>query len=230
MHSGPRAETLTVPLERMPIFARAGAIVPRQDYVDYTGRGAVRSADPQRLRRRRRPLQPLRGRGRRLRLRGRPVHAHAAALERGRRLGDARDRRRATAPTRATRRPAATACACSGSSGRARSASAGAQVGGYRYDADARLLTVETRALRDEAPGEPRLVRSAFGWPMADLIAVEAVDGISRRADPAPARERARPRAARGRRRGGRAACATQPPGGGRAHRLRASSSPAAST
>ena len=28
VHSGPRAETLTVPLERMPIFARAGAIVP----------------------------------------------------------------------------------------------------------------------------------------------------------------------------------------------------------
>jgi hypothetical protein len=40
VHSGPRAETLSVPLERMPVFARAGAIVPRQEYSDYTGRGA----------------------------------------------------------------------------------------------------------------------------------------------------------------------------------------------
>jgi hypothetical protein len=40
VHSGPSAQTLAVPLERMPIFARAGAIVPRQDYVDHVGRGA----------------------------------------------------------------------------------------------------------------------------------------------------------------------------------------------
>ena len=40
-HRGPGARTLTVPLERMPIFARAGAIVPRQDYVHHVGRGPV---------------------------------------------------------------------------------------------------------------------------------------------------------------------------------------------
>jgi hypothetical protein len=40
VHSGPRARTLKVPLERMPLFARAGAIVPRQDYVDHVGRAA----------------------------------------------------------------------------------------------------------------------------------------------------------------------------------------------
>lgn len=40
VHSGPRAETLSVPIERMPIFARAGAIVPRQEYVEHIGRGA----------------------------------------------------------------------------------------------------------------------------------------------------------------------------------------------
>ncbi|HEY8000712.1 MAG TPA: TIM-barrel domain-containing protein [Solirubrobacterales bacterium] len=41
VHSGPRAETLAVPLERMPIFARAGSVLPRQDYVDHVERGAV---------------------------------------------------------------------------------------------------------------------------------------------------------------------------------------------
>ena len=40
VHTGARAETLSVPLDRMPIFARAGAVVPRQDYVDSTGTGA----------------------------------------------------------------------------------------------------------------------------------------------------------------------------------------------
>jgi alpha-glucosidase (family GH31 glycosyl hydrolase) len=40
VHTGPRAETLKVPLDRMPLFARAGAVVPRQDYVDSTDRGA----------------------------------------------------------------------------------------------------------------------------------------------------------------------------------------------
>ena len=43
VHSGPRAQRLTVPLERMPLFARAGAIVPRQDYVDHV---AKRVPDP----------------------------------------------------------------------------------------------------------------------------------------------------------------------------------------
>jgi hypothetical protein len=36
VHHGPRAEKLMVPLERMPLFARAGAVIPRQDYVDHT--------------------------------------------------------------------------------------------------------------------------------------------------------------------------------------------------
>ncbi|HXV52724.1 MAG TPA: TIM-barrel domain-containing protein [Solirubrobacterales bacterium] len=40
VHTGARAETLRVPLERMPIFARAGGIVPRADYRPYVGRGA----------------------------------------------------------------------------------------------------------------------------------------------------------------------------------------------
>jgi alpha-glucosidase (family GH31 glycosyl hydrolase) len=31
-YSGPAVRTLQVPLDRMPVFARAGAIVPRQDY------------------------------------------------------------------------------------------------------------------------------------------------------------------------------------------------------
>jgi hypothetical protein len=31
-HRGPRAKTLSVPLERMPVFARAGAILPRHPY------------------------------------------------------------------------------------------------------------------------------------------------------------------------------------------------------
>ena len=35
VHSGPRVETLSVPLDRMPLFARAGSIVPRQDYVEH---------------------------------------------------------------------------------------------------------------------------------------------------------------------------------------------------
>ena len=43
VHSGPRAETLLVPLERMPLFARAGSIVPRQDYADRAGE---RAPDP----------------------------------------------------------------------------------------------------------------------------------------------------------------------------------------
>ena len=40
VHDGSRVETLGVPLERMPLFARAGAIVPRQDYVENSGRTA----------------------------------------------------------------------------------------------------------------------------------------------------------------------------------------------
>jgi hypothetical protein len=40
LHHVPRAEVLSVPLERMPLFARAGAVVPRQDYVDHVRGGA----------------------------------------------------------------------------------------------------------------------------------------------------------------------------------------------
>jgi alpha-glucosidase (family GH31 glycosyl hydrolase) len=40
VHSGPRVETLSVPLDRMPLFARAGAIIPNQKYVEHVGRGA----------------------------------------------------------------------------------------------------------------------------------------------------------------------------------------------
>jgi len=40
VHSGPRVERVTTPLERMPLFARAGSIVPRQDYVRHSGRPA----------------------------------------------------------------------------------------------------------------------------------------------------------------------------------------------
>jgi Glycosyl hydrolases family 31 TIM-barrel domain/Glycosyl hydrolase family 31 C-terminal domain/Domain of unknown function (DUF5110) len=43
-HRGPRAETLTVPLERMPVFARAGAIVPREPYA-----GSVDDSRPDRM-------------------------------------------------------------------------------------------------------------------------------------------------------------------------------------
>ena len=82
VHTGARAETLTVPLERMPIFARAGAIVPRQDYVDHVGRGApdplilnVYAGDDGRF-----TLYEDEGVG--LRLPGEAVRAHAAALVR----------------------------------------------------------------------------------------------------------------------------------------------------
>jgi alpha-glucosidase (family GH31 glycosyl hydrolase) len=34
-HIGPRVEQLSVPLDRMPVFARAGAIVPSQDYAPH---------------------------------------------------------------------------------------------------------------------------------------------------------------------------------------------------
>lgn len=40
VHTGARTERLTVPLDRMPLFARGGAIVPRQDYVRNSGRPA----------------------------------------------------------------------------------------------------------------------------------------------------------------------------------------------
>lgn len=40
VHSGPRAESLSVPIERMPIFARAGSIVPNQKYAEHVERGA----------------------------------------------------------------------------------------------------------------------------------------------------------------------------------------------
>jgi hypothetical protein len=43
VQSGPRAQTLSVPLDRMPVFARAGAIVPRQGYTDRIG---GRAPDP----------------------------------------------------------------------------------------------------------------------------------------------------------------------------------------
>ena len=94
VHSGPRAETLTR-------AARADAAV--------RPRGLDRAAPGLRRPRRQRGPDPLilnvyagddgsfdalRGRGGRLRLPAAPVHAHAAALERGRRLGDAGDRAR----------------------------------------------------------------------------------------------------------------------------------------
>jgi alpha-glucosidase (family GH31 glycosyl hydrolase) len=34
-HVGPRVETLSVPLARMPVFARAGAVLPLQDYAPH---------------------------------------------------------------------------------------------------------------------------------------------------------------------------------------------------
>ena len=43
VHSGPSIETLSVPLDRMPLFARAGSIVPRQDYVEHV---PARAPDP----------------------------------------------------------------------------------------------------------------------------------------------------------------------------------------
>jgi hypothetical protein len=43
VHSGPHAETLSVPLDRMPLFARAGSVVPRADYADNVG---TRAPDP----------------------------------------------------------------------------------------------------------------------------------------------------------------------------------------
>ncbi len=42
-HTGPKVARLRVPLERMPVFARAGAVVPLQDY---RPSGNTRSADP----------------------------------------------------------------------------------------------------------------------------------------------------------------------------------------
>ncbi len=45
-HRGPGAERISVPLERMPVFARAGSILPRQTYVSNIGNGRV---DPLRI-------------------------------------------------------------------------------------------------------------------------------------------------------------------------------------
>ncbi len=39
VHRGSRVERLTVPLDRMPLFARAGSIVPREEYVEHVGPG-----------------------------------------------------------------------------------------------------------------------------------------------------------------------------------------------
>jgi alpha-glucosidase (family GH31 glycosyl hydrolase) len=44
-HTGPRVETLRVPLERMPVFARAGAIVPLQPEADAIARRPLRTLD-----------------------------------------------------------------------------------------------------------------------------------------------------------------------------------------
>jgi alpha-glucosidase (family GH31 glycosyl hydrolase) len=41
VHEGPRVDTLTVPLERMPVFAKAGGIVPMQPYMDHVGQKPV---------------------------------------------------------------------------------------------------------------------------------------------------------------------------------------------
>ena len=40
-YRGPASKTLKVPLDRMPVFARPGAIVPRQRYADRIGSGRV---------------------------------------------------------------------------------------------------------------------------------------------------------------------------------------------
>ena len=40
VHSGPDVKTLSVPLDVMPLFARAGAIVPREDYAEHVTSGA----------------------------------------------------------------------------------------------------------------------------------------------------------------------------------------------
>ena len=42
-YRGPRARTVTAPVDRMPVFARAGGIVPRQPYADHVEGGV---ADP----------------------------------------------------------------------------------------------------------------------------------------------------------------------------------------
>jgi alpha-D-xyloside xylohydrolase len=39
VHHGPRAQNLSVPLGRMPVFARAGSIVPRRPYESNIGTG-----------------------------------------------------------------------------------------------------------------------------------------------------------------------------------------------
>ena len=88
-HAGGRSERLRVPLDRMPVFARTGAIVPRQPEPEGSRRSGG-SAGDRRLCRGRRVLFPLRGRRRRLRLPARSVRAHAPALEPG--LRDADDR------------------------------------------------------------------------------------------------------------------------------------------
>lgn len=42
VHRGPKAKTVTVPLDRMPVFAKAGSIVPRQAYTGQAKRGQAR--------------------------------------------------------------------------------------------------------------------------------------------------------------------------------------------
>jgi hypothetical protein len=44
-HAGPSAQTLSVPLQRMPVFARAGAIVPRAPYTDYSTQRPLSTLD-----------------------------------------------------------------------------------------------------------------------------------------------------------------------------------------
>ena len=83
--TGPGTATLSVPLNRMPVFVRAGGIVPEQPAMSHVGAGPGQPADPQRLRRSVRPVHPLPGRRRGSRLPAGPVRADADPLRGGRR-------------------------------------------------------------------------------------------------------------------------------------------------
>ena len=158
VHAGDRSERLRVPLDRMPVFARMGAIVAPPAGPEGSRRSGG-SAGDRRLRRGRRVLFPLRGRRGRVRLPPRSVRAHAPALEPGVRDDD--DRTCARALPGHAPEGAATSCGSWASTARATSPS---RPGAGRVSCTAGHTTLRPGGSRRRWRGSPR---AASGWSSA---------------------------------------------------------------
>ena len=82
--AGGQTITAAAPYERMPLFVRAGAIVPTGPAIQFTGNNSRLAADAQRLHRRERKLLGVRGRRSQPPVPTRQVRAHSAQVERAR--------------------------------------------------------------------------------------------------------------------------------------------------